>query len=391
MQGVEISHCNAAIRAVLAAYNSVLGSTVEEALRPILAYGKSDTLGLDAMPEITLVERLEQYDKYAIVITEECGSRESSHFTNTDDPRRFRTIFIADPTDRSDQLQKLLEGVTDRTKKVGEVLRDSESRKSWAEEFGAPVEITGSTSAITCLRRGVPIFSVILNYITQQLVVSCSAGIYVLAIPEELVNIDLDFVRDRGRRLTFPSINALKTSDMRRFVTFMGSAGKKGYQENLQDSKLMSSAEQEEFLHYRSPGGPSRTLYLSDLQPKETPIGFVLANGEKIGEWIHWLPFVRFAKKSEDESLPALRLFEIYQDRPWTKEGILMSTPPAYSIFKPIGKDGDAVIDVSRFSAFPNPSRMRSTLLVTPCDNQWATRVVNQYGYRPLILGDERE
>ena len=251
MQGVEISHCNAAIKAVLAAYYAVIGSTVEEALRPILAYGKSDTLGLDAMPEITLVERLEQYDKYAVVITEECGSRESRHFVNTDDPRRFRTIFIADPTDRSDQLQKLLEGVTDKSKKVGEVLRDSESRKTWADSFSSPVEITGSTSAITCLRRGVPIFSVVLNYITQQLVVSCSAGNYVCSIPEHLVSIDFDYVRENARHLTFPSINSFKANDMRRFVTFMGSPKKKGYHENFQDSKLMSPAEQKEFLHYR--------------------------------------------------------------------------------------------------------------------------------------------
>jgi hypothetical protein len=152
----------------------------------------------------------------------------------------------------------------------------------------------------------------------------------------------------------------------------------------------MNEEEMKENLHYDLPGGPSRVLYLSTLQPAECTIGFVLANGEKISEWIHWLPYIRFARKEFDQGEPALRLFEVYQDRPWTKGGVLMSTPPAYSVFKPVGQhDGRMVINAGQFSCFSNPSQIRSTLVVCPADNQWANRAVNQYGYRRIEFYEE--
>lgn len=385
MQGVEISHCNAAIEAILTASYAFWESTVEEALRPILKYGKSDTLGMDAMPEITIIETLQRYDQYSVVITEETGGREKMHFVHSDDPRRFRTNFISDPTDRSAQVKKSLENVGDKTRKVGDVIRDPDYRQNWEDKFGKPVEITGGTSAITCVRRGVPIFSVIVNYVTRVLYLSCSAGNYALELPDTFSKIGFDHVIAKGRRFYFRDINS--HGDMRRFVTFMG---KQGYKENFIDSKFMTEDEMKQNLHYDLPGGPSRALYLSTFQPENCPIGFVLANGEKISEWIHWLPYVRFARKEYDQGEPALRLFEVYQDRPWTKEGILMSTPPAYSVFKPVGEtDGRMVINVGQFSSFRNPSQIRSTLILTPTDNQWATRVVNQYGYRPIEFYEE--
>jgi len=80
----------------------------------------------------------------------------------------------------------------------------------------------------------------------------------------------------------------------------------------------------------------------------------------------------------------------VYQDRPWTKDGILMSTPPAYSIFqRKSPEDHRMIVNVGRFSDFDNPCRIRATLMVAPGDNHWATRVVNQYGYRQLELHGE--
>jgi hypothetical protein len=385
MQGIEKSHCNAAIEAVLTAYFAFLHSTVEEALRPIHAYGKNDTLGMDAMPEITIIEVLQRYDQFSVVITEETGSREKTHFVQSDDPRRFRTVFLSDPTDRSAQLKKLLDQVENKSQRVIDVVQEKDYRTKWEAQFGKPAEITGASSAITCIRRGVPIFSVMVNYITQQLFISCSAGNYMLDLPENTRGIDLDHVRSSGKKLFFRNIDS--HGDMHRFVTFMG---KQGYKENFIDSHLMSEKEMNGYLHYDLPGGPLRVLYLSTLQSTDVAIGFILANGEKIGEWIHWLPYVRFARKENDEGEPALRLFEVYQDRPWTKEGILMATPPAYSIFKPANEtDNQMVINVGHFSGFTNPSKIRSTLIISPVDNQWATRVVNQYGYRHIELFSE--
>ncbi|MBI4127808.1 MAG: hypothetical protein HY459_01925 [Parcubacteria group bacterium] len=387
MQGVEMSHCNAVVEAVLSAYYSFMASTAEEALKPVLTYGKSDTLGLDATPEINIVEHLQRYDHYAVVITEETGEQ-NLHLSDSRDPRKYRTIFVSDPTDRSRQIKEVLETIQDRGRQVGEIFRSKELQEQWEQRFGAPASITGASSAITCVRRGVPLFALIVNFVTQQLFLSSSVGNYVLSLPEERQRtkpVTVDYITAHGKKVYFRDLNA---TDVRRFVTFMGKAG---YRENFIDSRLMTEAEMEKLLHYDLPGGPLRVLYLSTLQPEEAQIGFILANGEKIVEWIHWLPFVRFAKKKNDESEPALRLFEIYQDRPWTKDGILMSTPPSYSSFRPFSpEDRRMVIDVGRFSDFPNPSRIRATLIVTPYDNDWATRVVRQYGYRAIELYSEQ-
>jgi len=384
MQGVEILHCNAAIEAILKATYALWNSTVDEALRPILRYGKSDTLGMDAMPEITIVETLQNYDRFCVVITEETGDREKIHFYISEDPRRFRTVFISDPTDRSSQLKKAMENVEDKSKTVSAAIFNPGFLQKWEQDFGKPACITGGSSAITCVRRGIPIFSVIVNYITRQLFLACSAGCYVLDLPENQAKVDLDSVLAGGRKIFFCNVDSL--DDQKRFITFMG---KSGYKENFIDSRFMNEDEMDKNLYYDMPGGPPRMLYLSTLQSPEHPIGFVLSNGEKITEWIHWLPYVRFARKECDQGEPALRLFEVYQDRPWTKEGILMSTPPSYSIFMPLGGEGRMVIDVSQFSRFCNPSFIRSTLILALSDNIWATRAVNQYGYRPIVFFSE--
>ena len=386
MQGIEKSHCNAVIHAVVSAFYSLMGSSAEEALRQVFTYGKGDTLSLDAGPEITIVRILQQYDNHSVVITEETG-QESGHFFESNDPSKYRTIFFCDPTDRSRQLKEALDGVSDKTTKVGVIFRNPEFLRDWESHFGGTAPITGGSSAVTCIRRGVPVFSVIANYITQQLFLTCSAGNYVLKIPEKQPRnkpITVDHMTAHGERVYF---HDLDHTDVRRFVTFMG---KSGYRENLLDSKLMGENEVDHLLHYDLPGGPLRILYLSTIQPPDNQMGFILANGEKIGEWIHWLPFVRFARKKHDDSEPALRLFEVYQDRPHTKEGIFMSTPPAYSVFKPFSQtDARMRIDVGRFADFPNPSRIRATLIVTPYDNDWVTSVVRQYGYRTIELYSE--
>jgi len=384
MQGVEKAHCNAVITAITKAAYAFWGSTVEEALRPILKYGKSDTLGMDAMPEIMIISALQEYDARSIVITEEVGSQGKLDLAYSDNPHHFRTVFISDPTDRSSQIKKSLEAVEDKEQTVSVAMASDEFRNNWERNFGRPVSITGGASAITCVRRGIPIFSVIVSYITRRLFLACSAGCYYYDLSPGEPEINLESVLLTGKKIFFNDANS--PEDMLRFVTFMG---KQGYKENFLDSRFMVETEIKKNLYYDLPGGPSRVLYLSDLQSAKNRIGFILANGEKITEWIHWLPYLRFARKANDQGAPALRLFEVYQDRPWTREGILMSTPPAYSIFQAIGSDGRKVIDINRFASFNNPSQIRSTLILAPASNHWATRVVNQYGYRPIEFYSE--
>ncbi len=385
MQGVEISHLNVAISAALKAYYDFMHSTVEDALRPVAAYGNKkskDTLGMDAGPEITICEELGRYDAGAVVVTEEIGSRgmRVSDTFRPNDPQTFRTVFICDPTDRSNQLKEFLAQFPKETR-IGDIMGNPKAITKWEKKFGAPVSISGATSAISCIRRGVPIFAVIVNYITQELIVSCAAGNRILTLPSERPHcVDLEFVRNKGELITFPGIDGMKS--MRRFVTFLGDTGKIGYKENFADSGLMTDKAMDEYLHYGKPGGPSRALYLSSLQPRTTPVGFILANGEKIGEWIHWLSFVQFARSQSDDSQPALILYEVFQDRPWTKEGVLMSTPPNYSVFREY--EGRLYIDTSWLLRMPNPSQLRSTLIVAPYDNRWAVRSSSQFGYRPI-------
>ena len=383
MQGVEIAHFNAAKTAALKAYYDFRHSTVEDALRPISRYGKKDTLGMDAGPEITICEALGRYDQGAVVVTEEAGSK-SIRFDDSfrpNDPRSFRTVFISDPTDRSNQLKEFLTKFPPKNK-IGEILSSAKALRMWEGVYGKPASISGATSAISCVRLGVPIFSVIVNYVTQELLISCAAGNRRLKLPNERSeHLDLEYILVHGSAITFPSMVG-EVGGMRRFVTFLGDVGKTGYRENFNDSGLMDPKDVEKFLHYGVPGGPSRILYLSSLQPKEKPIGFVLANGEKIGEWIHWLPFVQFAKSQTDDSQPALHLYEVFQDRPWTKEGVLMSTHPNYSVFREY--NGDMYVDTNWLLRMPNPSQLRSTLIVAPHDNRWAMRASSQSGYRRI-------
>ena len=387
MQGVEIGHCDAAIKAVLTANYTLHDSTVEDVLEPVEAYGKKDTLSLDARPEIDIVQIMRNHDDNSVVITEEIGAKGKLELTHTHDPRALRTIYICDPTDRSIFLKRFLAGElkkdeTLKTAKVKDIVKQPGAIASWEQIAGSPATITGAFCALSCIRHAMPIFSVLVNYITQDLFVSCSAGNFSLKIPSDRPTIDLKYVRQHGSKLFFPTVLHSFNDDARRFVTFVG---KEGYKENLRDSRLISEAELDRLLYYPEPGGPSRILYLSSLQPKNIPIGFILANGEKIGEWIHWLPWIRFAHPEDDQEEPAIGLFEVYRrDQLRIKDGVLMSTPPFYSIFKKTGPEGRMMIDVSRFVDFDNPSKIRASLIACPAGNTWATGLVEQSGYRRI-------
>lgn len=379
MQGVEESHLNAVISVILKASFSLWESTIDEALRPLSrTYGKNDTLGMDAMPEITIMNGLRIYDKFSVVVTEETNPE----FTNMNDYRLFRTVFICDPTDRSSMIKEMLSRVSDKTKTVSEVIDDPDFKSNWELLANKPMRITGGSSAVTCVRRGVPIFSVIVNYMTRQLFLACDAGCYCFNIPKEEKRIDFDEVATNGTKLFFNG--GVSNPDLKKFTTYMGN---KDYRNNFIDSGFMTEKDMQDNLVYDIPGGPARVLYLSDLQ--DVPMGFIMANGEKITEWIHWLPYVRFARRYCNQGDPALQLFEVYQDRPWTKNNILMSTPPAYSIFKRMEDTNQMIIDVGKFPSYGNASTIRSTLIICPVDNQWATRVVSQYKHRAICLFGE--
>jgi hypothetical protein len=385
MYGIEKAYGNAVIQALLHANGNVMQSTVDGALRVTPRYGKSDTLGLDAISEISIGERVKEHDQHAVLITEEQNNWPGFYSTVPADPNSFRTFFISDPTDRSADFANFLGKVKDKRMRVFDAMKEAGARAQWEADSSAPCSITGPFCAITCIRRGVPIFSAFVNYLTQEMYMACTAGVFKIPVnygerPMESLTVDL--IRSEGEHVDF-SIQPKTYEGMKNFVTFLGAEGKAGYLENFQDSHLMEDDDLEKRIIFRKPGGPSRILYLSAMFGKNQDIGFVLANGEKITEWIHWITFVRFARSARDLGEPVLHMYEVWHPRPHTKEGVLMSTSPNYSIFRQL-EGGGMVIDLSIFQRFVNPSKIRSTLLVCLNSNSWVQQMVQRYGYRKI-------
>jgi hypothetical protein len=383
MQGIERAYCDACLKALVRAARALMETSAAEALRAMKNYGKGDTLGLDAIPEIIINERLADFDRHAILVTEELDAVAKGRWPTDSDPLRQPLMFFSDPTDRSKYLKRFIEKISegDPLAKVGDLMeKQSSCIKLWEELFDGPAQVTGATTSITCIRKGEIVFTAILNYITRGICVASSQGVFHQYLPPfsgEWTNTAsmLPILVDRLEFLP-ATASCEKPEDYKRFVTFLG---KSGYRENFNDSMIFVE-NPDGFLHHREPGGPSRVLYLSELQKGHGPVGFVLANGEKIAEWMPWLAFVKFARNSEGERM--LRAFEISIDRPWTKEGVLMSSSPPYSIFCDEGSR--SYLDISRLKNFEHPSRFRSMLVVTPYDNERIIYTMRQHGYRDI-------
>jgi len=390
MSGKNDVYCDACIEALLLANASLTQMCISDMLKGV-PYGtrdKKDTRAFDAVSEIQIKDCLARFDNDSVLVTEELGVNFLDNWPAFSDIAFHPSVFFCDPTDRSKQLVDFLELVPeeDRGQKFGDLLEQEGSLDRWEKIGGGPASITGALGAITCVRRGRIIFSILLNYITQELVVACSSGVKIISL-EVHGNLKqnrfaLFDVMKKGKTIEFNPISAESPWDyFKYFTAFMGSEKKTGYAENIKESDILSEEERKRFARCKEPGGPSRALYLSSLHLPDEPIGFVLANGEKITEWIHWIPFVRFAKCGERKSL---RLFEVSQTTPHTKEGILMATSPIYSVFQRF--NGIVALDVNFLRRFPNPSRYRSTLIVAPFNNEWINHLMQQLCYREIIL-----
>lgn len=392
MQRVHVDYCNGVIGIILKAATALWRLKISEAVQNSPMYGKSDTFQLDAIPEINLRQSYTSYDRTVVFVTEETGAQSHHPYTLSDNRRKFPITDISDPFDRSVPTQNFLTAQLEAGPKttLWELFAKPETKAAWEAQYGGPAEITGGCTAITRVVQGVPIFSVIVNYITRQLVVSCSAGIYCLNLPEDLDKVNLDYIFDHGKRIYFPDIK--HQANQCRFVTFMG---KEGYKENFEDSKLVPKEDMASNLHFGLPGGPLRPLYLSTLHPEQTRPGFILANGEKLGEWAHWLTFLRFGRKPHDDGDVALNMHEIFGTRSNIKDGVLMSPTPPYSLFRNLNqgegrREQDLyILDVGFFPRFPQPSRIRSTLVLAPSENEWISGPLLCNGYRQIRLHAE--
>lgn len=414
MQGREINFCNVQIQATVQAWKNSMRATVAEALlkRP---YGKQDTLGLDAIPEIIAKRVLKSYSDEVIFVTEEADDKNRKIWPRDPDKAKQPLMMISDPLDRSKHFKSLLLDIsTDdpsrNSSKIGDMLENDdiarELIKRWEEGMsvvdektglktekiivgGKPAIITGPTISITSLFKGKIIASVIVNLITQHIFLAAPMGIYYMKLPSYLnektiKKIDLEFIVKNGKKLDMISSESVSSSpeDYMRFVTFLG---KSGYKENFEASMIFLKDVGDPYglLRHKEPGGPARILFLSELQRKFGPIGFIMANGEKIHEWFPWLPFVKYAKDKMGN--PALKVFEVaIADSANLKGGVLMSTSQAYSIFQ-IEKDEELYIDISFLRRLDQPSHFRSMLVVVPADNDTITHIMRSNGYREVF------
>lgn len=382
--GIEKSYTDAMVRAARHAQQSLFQALVEDAVNASFVQHKGDTLGLDQLPENAIVSRLQRFDPYSVTITEERGKANPFRTNGPTQVQGARTFFVCDPLDRSSQTRDFLASRNKRGRRVIDVFRQKNCISQWEESWSEPASITGATIGITCIRRGLPIAAVILNILTEEINLACPAGIFHAKLPSDIEEqISLDYIQSHGKHVVFPQPDIRKVG---RIVSFIGKP-ERGYPANFSSCKLVHDSDLEKSLHYKLPGGPSRPLYLSHLQSQDSPVTAIVANGEKIGEWIHWFAFVRFALREDDLSAPALRAFEVSQNESKWVDGFPMMPSPDYSIFATYSHDRPTVyVSAERLQALSNPSRYRSTIIMFPASNKGALNACQQYGYRELLF-----
>ncbi|MCK5416096.1 hypothetical protein KAI92_01560 [Candidatus Parcubacteria bacterium] len=392
MLNINRNHIEFMVTVVKEVYETFLSSEVREVLN-VSNYGKSDTLGLDAIPEIVYVRGVKKYDEQVIFVTEETDKQTIAGLPETYHPNMQPLVFISDPADRSKYLKRFIialmklefkeeysdteveSAIPESNITVRELWNKYGVNKEWESIGESPVAITGATTAITCIFRGKAICSVIANFITGELTLACEKGVFQINLLKQSgKRFILDDLCKKSKKLVF----YYSKGNCRRFVTFLG---KEGYREHFEASSIFVGNDGVDIhLHHKEPGGPSRPLYLSNLNSC-SPVGFILANGEKITEWSHWLPIVKFARDTEGRK--ELRIYEVYTEPIMAKKGIPMSVTPDLSIFRERPQIGK-FMDINKISQFSNPSHFRSMIVICHKENTWLTGIMKQSGYRDI-------
>jgi hypothetical protein len=365
MTGLERQYLRECVKALVKARDALLGLDCERAIARMGdgGYGKSDTLGLDAAPEAALIRSLcEEFDPHLPFVTEETGNE--VHLRGTEE----EVVCFSDPMDRSKVLARFLSG---RSGRLAEVFASSETIPEWEETCGGDISLTGPYGSVTATRHHHILFNVMINYLTGYIYIACDTAMGSIHLAEAYE----DEQRTRLKRTSeflcslrpveFPVSGKWHSGGGLRFVTYC--KGQK-YDDNLLASDVTQLKSLEEIresrLVFDEPGGPARVLYLTG-----DGIGFILSNGEKVGEWIGWLAWVA-------HSSARLRAYEITFDSSWTRDEILMAPGQAYTVL------GDNVIhdrgrrfkavqlNLQKLRFLRNPSQYRSTLLVCPARNE---------------------
>ena len=305
----------------------------------------------------------DKFDPHLPLITEEIGA--NVKLRDTED----EVVCFSDPLDRS---RVLVEFLTNQSGKIETVFKNEKLIKVWESKFGGDIELSGPYGSITATRNFQILFNVMINYVTGMIYVASDEGVGKLLLDdlfEDKNRTTLKRTRDLIHMLSpikFNNDQELSTSKIDKFVTFC--SGEEKYRDNLVSSKIFGNKTAEQIFNdhliYKKPGGPARILYLQN----PSQCGFILSNGERIGEWLGWLAYVKH-RTSE------LCAFEISFESSWTRDQILMSPGKAYSIFlDDIRDDGGNHVNVrlnmSKLRFLENPSIYRATILICPKSNK---------------------
>src|SRR3989339_1055144 len=98
MQGIEKAYCDVCVKAVIAANRTLMETSATEALNRD-RYGKVDTLGFDAIPEILIQKRIQEFDSHALLVTEELSEVTKLRWPTDSNPVKQPLMFFSDPMD----------------------------------------------------------------------------------------------------------------------------------------------------------------------------------------------------------------------------------------------------------------------------------------------------
>ncbi len=352
--GLHVAYLAVALKALWRARDAISRLTPTEALEP--AFGKGDSTRVDVMAEHSIVATLSAFDNRACILSEERG-------VVCPVPRHAEILtWCTDPLDRSRVLHELLRGT--RAPTLGDLFVSPEYTLRGA---------SAASGAIAAVAHGEVLFSCILDYGTGHLYV---------AFPELVVSCPVAQARTPEELVAHASPLVLAEGDENAcgVVTFLGDSKEARHaQRKRVFSALSGSAWPVPRGENATPGGPGRILYLCDdvgINGGDVA-GVVMASGERLGEWVHWLPFVTHSRG-------VLAAYEL-----WCSEfhaDVLLAPPRGYSVI--VGASPTGVqIDIPRLMALPAPHHYRAGLAIVRTGSTFDANLRSLKNHRRIGTG----
>ncbi|HXU02489.1 MAG TPA: helix-turn-helix transcriptional regulator [Polyangia bacterium] len=302
MPAIDITALDLGLFAGREAVHHLLQQKIARLLQP--GVGKPDTLALDSESESIISSNLSRLSETTRILTEE---RRDGHLGGP----VGSLCFFVDPVDRSSAVASALRRAADQegpTRDVYSVLPRIRERMRGA--LGSPF------LGITFVRDLIPRFSLLANYLSNEVVVACAAYTKICSLDRAF---DAASLERHGEDLAFAPRDGLSA------VFFPG------HGEHAQNRKRLAEAldlEQHPVVA-QMPGGPARVLALADIERESldspSDVAVVASVGEKITEFIHWIGFAMFSQ--------ALAVYELSPDGAFAQDRLLLAPSERYSIF----------------------------------------------------------